>query len=69
MKEKLDIAESIVTILMFIMAVWGTIVSFEKGFWHKLDHVVNHYHQEFTQIENKEINKLSENKIPYYAKK
>ena len=45
MKEKLDIAESIVTILMFLMAVWGSIVSFEHGFWHKLYHVVDHYHR------------------------
>ena len=47
MKEKLDIAESVVTILMFIMAVWGSIVTFEEGFWSKLNHIVNHYHHEF----------------------
>ena len=55
MKEKLDIAESVVTILMFVMAVWGSIISFEKGFWYKLDHIVNHYHQEFTAMEDKEM--------------
>ena len=32
-KEKLDIAESVVTILMFVMAVWGSIITFEEGFW------------------------------------
>ena len=47
MKEKLDIAESVVTILMFIMAVWGSIITFEEGFWSKLNHIVNHYHHEF----------------------
>ncbi|MBR1601695.1 MAG: hypothetical protein IJ677_09010 [Alphaproteobacteria bacterium] len=47
MKEKLDIAESVVTILMFVMAVWGSIVTFEEGFWGKLNHIVNHYHHEF----------------------
>lgn len=47
MKEKLDIAESVVTILMFVMAVWGSIVTFEEGFWSKLNHIVNHYHHEF----------------------
>jgi len=52
MQEKLDIAESIVTIIMFIMAVWGSIVSIEEGFWHKLNHVVTHYHQEASKIEH-----------------
>ena len=47
MKEKLDIAESVVTILMFVMAVWGSIITFEEGFWSKLNHIVNHYHHEF----------------------
>ena len=42
LKEKLNIAESISTILMFIMAVWGTIVAYEEGFWHKLLHIVDH---------------------------
>ena len=51
MKETLDIAESVVTIIMFVMAVWGTIVSYESGFWHKLNHVVNHCHNEMTEIE------------------
>lgn len=51
MKETLDIAESVVTIIMFVMAVWGSIVSYESGFWHKLNHVVNHCHNEMTQIE------------------
>lgn len=51
MKETLDIAESVVTIIMFIMAVWGSIVSYESGFWHKLNHVVSHYHNEMTKIE------------------
>ena len=46
-KEKLDIAESVVTILMFVMAVWGSIITFEEGFWSKLNHIVNHYHHEF----------------------
>ncbi len=47
MKEKLDIAESVVTILMFVMAVWGSVITFEEGFWSKLNHIVNHYHHEF----------------------
>ena len=52
-KEKLEIAESIVTIIMFFMAVWGTVLSIEKGFWSKLDHIVNHYHQQVGYLERK----------------
>ncbi len=53
MKEILDIAESVVTIIMFFMAVWGTIISIEEGFWRKLNHVVNHYHEEISKTEQK----------------
>jgi hypothetical protein len=62
LKEKLDIAESISTILMFIMAIWGSIAAYEEGFWHKLNHIVSHYHNEITDMENKEsvaLQKLS----------
>ena len=52
-KEKLEIAESVVTIIMFVMAVWGTIISFEEGFWRKLNHVVNHYHEEINKTESR----------------
>lgn len=54
LKEKLDIAESISTVLMFLMAVWGTAVAYEEGFWHKLLHIVNHYHSEIIKIEYSE---------------
>lgn len=50
-KEKLEITESIVTIIMFVMAVWGTIISIEKGFWGKINHIVTHYHQQINDIE------------------
>ncbi|MBO6280976.1 MAG: hypothetical protein J6N49_00445 [Alphaproteobacteria bacterium] len=50
-KEKLEITESIVTIIMFVMAVWGTIISVEKGFWGKLNHIVTHYHQQINDLE------------------
>ncbi len=49
-KEILEITESIVTIIMFIMAIWGTIVTYEQGFWHKLNRIVDHYHKEITFV-------------------
>lgn len=60
LKEKLDIAESISTVLMFIMAIWGTIAAYEQGFWHKLMHIVNHYHTEIVKMEYSESLKNSE---------
>lgn len=64
LKEKLDIAESISTVLMFLMAVWGTVAAYEEGFWHKLMHIVNHYHSEIVQIEYSEQTKTAEHKTP-----
>jgi hypothetical protein len=60
-KEKLEIAESVVTIIMFVMAVWGSIIAYEEQFWHKLNHVVNHYHEE---INKQEKNMSTATKIP-----
>lgn len=64
LKEKLDIAESISTVLMFLMAVWGTVAAYEEGFWHKLMHIVNHYHSEIVRIEYSEQAKTAEHKTP-----
>ena len=64
LKEKLDIAESISTVLMFLMAVWGTVAAYEEGFWHKLMHIVNHYHSEIARIEYSEQTKTAEHKTP-----
>lgn len=50
-KEKLEIAESVITIITFLMAIWGTIIAYEHNFWSKLNHVVDHYHG---QIEKQE---------------
>ena len=54
-KEKLEILESITTSIMFLMAIWGTVTAYEKGFWHKLNHIVNYYHETITK-EEKRIN-------------
>ena len=51
------------TIIVSIMAIWGTLVAWENGFWHKLHHVVEHLHTEYTNSEvlndvEKEVKKL-----------
>lgn len=63
LKEKLDIAESISTVLMFLMAVWGTIAAYEAGFWHKIMHIIDHYHTEIVKIEHTEKVETIEHKI------
>ena len=45
-KDKLEIAEAIFTIVVSIMAIWGTLVAWENGFWHKLERVTDHLHKE-----------------------
>ena len=45
-KDKLEIAEAIFTILVSIMAIWGSLVAWENGFWHKLERVTDRLHQE-----------------------
>ena len=58
-KDKLEIAESIFTIIVSIMAIWGTVVAWQNGFWHKLERITNHLHREivvnedFQSVDNK----------------
>ena len=46
-KDKLEIVEAIFTIVVSIMAIWGTLVAWENGFWHKLKSVTDHLHDEY----------------------
>ena len=45
-KDKLEIAEAIFTILVSIMAIWGSLVAWENGFWHKLERITDKLHKE-----------------------
>lgn len=51
LKDKLEIAEAIFTIIVSAMAIWGTIVAWENGFWHKLKHITDHLHERYEQEE------------------
>ena len=62
-KEKLEITESIITIITFLMAIWGTIIAYEHNFWSKINHVVDHYHNQIEKQERQismKINKLED---------
>lgn len=50
-KEKLEIAESLITIITFLMAIWGSIIAYEHNFWSKLNHVIDHYHSKIQEQE------------------
>lgn len=65
-KDKLEITESIFTIVVSIMAIWGTLVAWENGFWHKLDRVVDHLHHEI--VINKDIQSVDNKTIKLIKK-
>lgn len=69
-KDKLEIAEAIFTIVVSIMAIWGSLVAWENGFWHKLERITDKLHQELVleknikKVDNKTlelINKIDKN--------
>lgn len=45
-KEKLEIVESILTIIVSLIAIYGTIVSCTSGFWTKLNSTIEKIHIE-----------------------
>ena len=55
-KDKLEIAEAIFTIVVSIMAIWGSLVAWENGFWHKLERITDKLHQEL--VLEKDIKKV-----------
>lgn len=57
-KEKLEIIESILTIIVSLIAIYGTIVSYTSGFWTKLNSTIERIHLE--QTIKKDINTILE---------
>ena len=57
-KDKIDIIEDFFTIIVSIMALWGTIAAWENGFFHNIKHIVEHYHYEIAAKEKGLENKL-----------
>ena len=52
-KDKMDILEAFCTIVVSVMALWGTFTAIENGFFSKVKHLVDHYHEQIIQEENK----------------
>jgi len=50
LKEKLEVAEAVCTIIVTVMALWGTIVAIEHDLFKKATRLIDHYHKEITQL-------------------
>lgn len=50
-RDFLELMETILTILVSLVALSGTFAAFKSGFFHKLNHVVEHYHEEASKSE------------------
>lgn len=61
-KDILDMLAALFTIVVSWLAIAGTVKAYENGFFHKLDKVVAHYHNEITKIEAADIEPLIKEK-------
>lgn len=53
LKEVLDMLAAFFTIVVSVIALKGTIDIYRSGFFHKVGHLVDHYHAEVLEIEKK----------------
>ena len=51
-KDKLEITEALCTIIVSVMALWGTISAFQHNLFRKASHLIEHYHQKVIELEN-----------------
>ena len=51
LKDKLEVAEAVCTIIVTVMALWGTISAFNHDLFRKATHLIEHYHQEIIEQE------------------
>ncbi len=58
LKDILDMLAALFTIIVSWIAIGGVIHAYETGFFHKLDKIVAHYHNEITRIEAADIEKI-----------
>ncbi len=51
LKDKLEIAEAVCTIIVTMMALWGSIAAYQSHLFHKVGRLIDHYHAEIEKIE------------------
>lgn len=44
-RDFLELMETVLTIIVSLVALSGTFSAYKSGFFHKLNHVVEHYHE------------------------
>ncbi len=57
-KDILDMLAAFFTIVVSWAAIAGVVKAYETGFFHKVDKIVAHYHNEITKIERADIEKI-----------
>lgn len=45
-RDFLELMETVLTIAVSLVALSGTFAAYKNGFFHRLDHVIRHYHEE-----------------------
>ncbi len=59
-RDFLELMETVLTIVVSLMALSGTFAAYKNGFFHKLNHVIEHYHEEALVSERKMAENLAE---------
>ncbi len=57
-KDILDMLAAIFTIIVSWIAISGVVHAYETGFFHKINKIVAHYHNEITRIEENDIENI-----------
>lgn len=46
MKDIIEMIESILSIIVSLIAIWGSIMAYQSGFVHKLSNVIEHHYEQ-----------------------
>ena len=49
--EIVDILSAVCTIIVSVVAIWGSVNVWSSGLWHKFNHVLDYYHREIVAKE------------------
>lgn len=53
MKDKIELIESILSIIVSLIAIWGSIAAYQSGFIHKAVTVMEHHYENVIEtVEN-----------------
>jgi len=55
MKEKLEMIESILSIIVSLIAIYGSIIAYQSGFIHKTVSVVEHHYEDVVKTVEKDF--------------